>query len=61
MTSCNMSHKLRAVYGKHCFMYNNFRFISTHIWNYIIDYLDIKVSLPKLKKNIQGTHSLKQL
>ena len=43
-------HKLRAAYGKHCFMYNNFRFVGTQIWNYIIDHLDIKVSLPKFKK-----------
>ena len=43
-------HKLRAAYGKHCFMYNNFRFVGTQIWNYIIDHLDIKVSLSKLKK-----------
>ena len=43
-------HKLRAAYGKHCFMYNNFRFVGTQIWNYTIDHLDIKVSLPKLKK-----------
>ena len=28
-------------------MYNNFRFVGTQIWNYIIDHLDIKVSLPK--------------
>ena len=53
-------HKLRAAYGKHNFMHNNFRFVGTQIWNYIIDHLDIKVSLPKLK-NIQDTHSLKQL
>ena len=48
-------HKLRAAYVKHRLMYNNFRFVGTHIWNYIIDHLDIKVSLPKLKK-IFKTH-----
>ena len=46
----NKKNKLRAAYGKHCFMYNNFRFVGTQIWNYIIDHLDIKVSLPKFKK-----------
>ena len=48
-------HKLRAAYGKHSFMYNNFRFVGIHIWNYIIDHLDIKVSLPKLKKYSRHT------
>ena len=54
-------HKLRAAYGKHRFMYNNFRFVGTQIWNYIIDHLDIKLPLPKFKKNIQDTHLHKQL
>ena len=48
-------HKLRAAYGKHRFMYNNFCFVGTQIWNYIIDHLDIKVSLAKFKK-IFKTH-----
>ena len=47
--------KLRAAYGKHSFMYNNFRFVGAHIWKYIIDHLDIKVSFPKYKK-IYKTH-----
>ena len=32
-------------------MYSNFRFVGIHIWNYILDHLDINVTLPKLKKN----------
>ena len=36
-------------------MYNNFRFVGTQIWNYIIDHLDIKVSLPKFKKYSRHT------
>ena len=46
-------HKLRAAYVKHTFMYmcNNFRFVGIQIWNYIIDHLEINVSLLKLKKN----------
>ena len=48
-------HKLRAVYGKHNFMHNNFRFVGTQIWNYIIDHLDIKVYLPKFKKYSRHT------
>ena len=31
-------------------MYNSFLFVGTQIWNYIIDHLDIKVSLPKFKQ-----------
>ena len=55
-------HKLRAVYGKHRFMYNSFQFVGTQIWNYIVDHLDIKVPLPIFKKNhCEGTHSLRQL
>ena len=46
--TCN-KHKLGAAYGKHLFMYNNFRFGGTQIWNYIIDHLDIKVSVPNFK------------
>ena len=48
-------HKLRAAYGKHCFMYNNFRLVGTQIWNYIIDHLDIKVSLLKFKNYSRHT------
>ena len=54
-------HKLRAAYRKHCFMYNNFRFVGTHIWNYIIDHLDIKVSLPVIIVIIVPVPSLKQI
>ena len=42
--------KMRSASGKHDFMYSNFRFVGIHIWNYILDHLDIKVTLLKLKK-----------
>ena len=42
--------KMRSAYGKHEFMYNNFRFVGTHIWNYMLDHFDVNVTLPKLKK-----------
>ena len=38
---------MRSVYGKHEFMYNIFRFVGMHIWNYILDYLDVNMTLPK--------------
>ena len=31
--------KMRSAYGKHEFMYSNFRFVGIHIWNYILDHL----------------------
>ena len=35
-------------------MYSNFRFVGIHIWNYILDHLDINVTLPKfLKKHLK--------
>ena len=43
--------KMRSAYGKHEFMYSNFRFVGIHIWNYILNHLDINVTLLKLKKN----------
>ena len=42
--------KLRAAYGKHNFMYSNFRFVGIKIWNYITEHLDINITLPKFKK-----------
>ena len=42
--------KMRSAYGKHEFMYNNFSFVGIHIWNYILDHLNINVTLPKFKK-----------
>ena len=42
--------KMRSAYGKHEFVYNNFRFVGIHIWNYILDHLVINVTLPKCKK-----------
>ena len=44
--------KMRSAYGKHEFMYSNFRFVGIHIWNYILDHLDVNVTLPEFKKNI---------
>ena len=46
-------HKLRAAYGKHNFMYSNFRFVGIEIWNYITDHLDINITLPKFKKMLK--------
>ena len=48
-------HKLRAVYGKHNFMYSNFRFVGINIWNYITstNHLDINITLPKFKKMLK--------
>ena len=37
-------------------MYGNFRFIGIHIWNYMLDHLD--VTLPKFKKKLFKTHIL---
>ena len=48
--------KMRSAYGKHEFMYSNFRFVGIHIWNYILDHLDINVTLPKLKTNKHLKH-----
>ena len=45
--------KMRSAYGKHEFMYSNFRFVGIHIWNYILDHLDINVTLPKFKKTFK--------
>ena len=41
---------MRSAYGKHEFMYINFRFAGIHIWNIILDHLDVNVTLSKLKK-----------
>ena len=38
---------MRSAYGKHEFMYSNFRVVGIHIWNYILDHLDVNVTLPK--------------
>ena len=42
--------KMRSAYGQHEFMYSNFRLVGIHIWNYILDHLDVNVTLPKFKK-----------
>ena len=49
--------KMRFAYGKHEFMYSNFRFVGIHTWNYILDHLDVNVTLPKFKKTFK-THIL---
>ena len=49
--------KMRSAYGKHEFMYSNFRFVGIHIWNYILDHLDVNVTLAKFKKTFK-THIL---
>ena len=43
-------HKLRAAYGKHSFMYSNFRFVGTKIWNCVTDHLNINITVSKFKK-----------
>ena len=49
---------MRSAYGKHEFMYSNFRVVGIHIWNYILDHLDVNVTLPKFKKKMFKTHIL---
>ena len=57
--TCNTRNrdKMRSAYGKHEFMYSNFSFDGIHIWNYILDHLDINVTLTKFKKTFK-THIL---
>ena len=45
-----------SAYGKHEFMYSNFRFVGIHIFNYILDHLDVNVTLPKFIKKTFKTH-----
>ena len=47
--------KMRSAYGKHEFMYSNFRFSGIHIWSYILDHLDVNVTLATkiLKKHLK--------
>ena len=42
-----------TAYGKHEFMYSNFRFIGIHMCNYILNHLDVNVTLPKFKKHLK--------
>ena len=49
--------KMRSAYGKHKFMCNNFRFVGIHIWNYILDHLEVNLTLPKLKKTKHLKHT----
>ena len=50
--------KMRSAYGKHEFMYSNFRFVGIHIWDYIFDQLDVNVTPPIFKKKTFKTHIL---
>ena len=36
--------KIRSAYGKHKFMYRNFRFTSVHIWKYMASNININTS-----------------
>ena len=42
--------KIRSAYGKHKFMYRNFRFVSVHVWNYLASNIIINTSLADFKK-----------
>ena len=41
--------KIRSAYGKHKFMYRNFRFISVHVWNYLASNIIINTTLTDFK------------
>ena len=41
--------KIRSAYGKHKFMYRNFRFVSVHVWNYLASNIIINTSLADFK------------
>ena len=41
--------KIRSAYGKHKFMYRNFRFVSVHVWNYLASNIIINTSLADCK------------
>ena len=41
--------KIRSSYGKHKFMYRNFRFISVLVWNYLASNIIINTSLADFK------------
>ena len=43
---------MRFAYGKNELMYSTFRFVGVHIWNYILDHLDVNVALTKYKNKI---------
>ena len=40
---------IRSAYGKHKFMYRNFRFVSVHVWNYLASNIIINTSLADFK------------
>ena len=40
--------KIRSAYGKHKFMYRNFRFVSVHVWNYLASNIIINTSVEKV-------------
>ena len=41
--------KICSAYGKHKFMYRNFRFTSVHIWNYLASNININTSFSDFK------------
>ena len=43
--------KSRSAYGKHKFMYRNFRFTSVHIRNYLASNININTSFSDFKTN----------
>ena len=45
--------KIRSAYGKHKFMYRNFKFISVHVWNYLASNILINTSLADFKNKFK--------
>ena len=45
--------KIRSAYGKHKFMYRNFKFISVHVWNYLASNIIINTSLADFKNKFK--------
>ena len=45
----SLKKKICSAYGKHKFMYRNFRFISVHVWNYIASDIIINTTLADFK------------
>ena len=41
--------KIHSPYGKHKFMYRNFRFTSVHIWNYLASNINFNTSFSDFK------------
>ena len=53
--SCNTRNKdkIRSAYGKHKFMYRNFRFTSVHIWDYLASNININTSFSDFKNKVK--------